>query len=128
MSQDQFWYPWKGLVTRNTHAKCKSPSTYHSRYIDMLKFSVSRSNTKVKVTRSKIPTERSCRHKEHSCEISEHLYILIKRYSQGYTFQEVGQIPRLRSQGQKFCTHRKVLSQGLLMWNIKVLLHSIQKI
>jgi hypothetical protein len=36
-----------------------------------LKFLISRSNTKVKVTRSNIliPMER-CSHKEHSCEIS----------------------------------------------------------
>ena len=31
-SQGQkYWYPWKGLVTGNTHVKYESPTTYHSK-------------------------------------------------------------------------------------------------
>ena len=33
----QFWYQWKGLVTRITHVKYESPITYHSKVIPNVK-------------------------------------------------------------------------------------------
>ena len=37
-SQDKkLWYPWKGLVTRNTHVKYQSPITYHSKVMAKVK-------------------------------------------------------------------------------------------
>jgi hypothetical protein len=33
VARSNFWYPRKCLVTRNTHAKCQSPSTCQSKYI-----------------------------------------------------------------------------------------------
>ena len=64
----KFLYPWKGLVTRNTHMK--SLPLLVRKLWPRLKFFSSRSNFKVKVTRANIlvPMERSC-HKEYTCEI-----------------------------------------------------------
>jgi hypothetical protein len=33
----KYWYPWKGLVTNNTHVKCQSHSTYQSKDIAKVK-------------------------------------------------------------------------------------------
>jgi hypothetical protein len=33
----KFWYPWKDLVTRNTHVKYQHPSTYHLKVIAKVK-------------------------------------------------------------------------------------------
>jgi hypothetical protein len=38
VTKSMFSYPWKGLLTRNTHVKCQSPSTYHSKDIAKVKF------------------------------------------------------------------------------------------
>ena len=59
----KFWYPWRGLVTRNVHMK--SLPLLVRKLWPRLKFFKSRSNFKVKVTRSKILVivERSC-HKD----------------------------------------------------------------
>ena len=70
-SQGQkFWYQWKGLVTRNVHMKYESPTSSGFEAMAKVKVFKSRSNFKVKVTRSKIlvPMERSC-HKECTCKI-----------------------------------------------------------
>ena len=40
----------------------------------------------------------------------------------------MGQTTRLRSHGQKLCTHGKVLSLGILMRNIKALPFTVQKL
>ena len=59
-------YPWKGLVTRNVHIKYISSTSPGKEAMTKVKvFFKSRSNFKVKVTRSKllVPVERSC-HKE----------------------------------------------------------------
>jgi hypothetical protein len=42
------WYPWEGLVSRNTHVKYQSPNTYHSKDTAKLKI-FRKSNMKVKV-------------------------------------------------------------------------------
>ena len=65
-----FWHQWKGLVTRNVHMKYESPTSSGSEAMTQVKVFKSRSNSKVKVTRSKIlvPIKRSC-HKEYTCEI-----------------------------------------------------------
>ena len=51
----------------NIHVKCQRPSTYQSKNIARLKFSTSRLNTKVKVTRSfpLMPMERSFTRNTH---------------------------------------------------------------
>ena len=63
-------YHVKGLVTRNTHVQYESPITSGNKVMAKVKVFKSRSNFKVKVTRSKItvPCERSC-HKEYTCAI-----------------------------------------------------------
>ena len=63
----KFRYPRKGLVTRIVHMKYESPNSSGSEAMAKVKVFKSRSNFKVKVTRSKIwvPTERSC-HKEYT--------------------------------------------------------------
>jgi hypothetical protein len=85
---------------------------------------------KVKVTISNllVPAERIVNNKQDTSEISKSYYILFKRYRQGKSFQYVGQTPRLRSQGQFFSTHEKVLPQRNLMWNVKALVPTNQKI
>ena len=70
-SRDQkLRYHMKGLVTRNTHVQYESPIPSGRKLWPRLKFFKSRSNLKVKITRSKItePYERSC-HKEYTCAI-----------------------------------------------------------
>ena len=52
-SQGQiFWYGWKGLATRKTHAKCEGPGSNNAKVIAKVKvfspFLISRSNIKVK--------------------------------------------------------------------------------
>ena len=71
MSQGQtLRYHVKGLVTRNTHVQYESPITCGKKFMSKVKFFKTRSNFKVKVTRSKImvPGERSC-HKEYTFAI-----------------------------------------------------------
>ena len=60
----------KGLVTRITHVQYESPITFGKKVMVKVKVFKSRSNFKVKVTRSKImvPCERSC-HKNYTCAI-----------------------------------------------------------
>ena len=64
----KFWYPWKSLVIRNV--SMKSLLLLVRKLWPRLKLFKSKSNFKVKVTRSKmlVPMERSC-HKENTCEI-----------------------------------------------------------
>jgi hypothetical protein len=52
------------VLSDGTVKKYASPRTYHSKDMPRLKFSVCRSNTKVKITRSNLLV-----HKERSCEI-----------------------------------------------------------
>ena len=82
-----------------------------------LKFFKSRSNVKVKVTRSKIlvPMERSC-HKECTYEIWKPYLFWLGSYGQGLSFLKVGQTSRSRSQGQNFWYPWK----GLVTRNIHV--------
>jgi hypothetical protein len=56
-------YKEKGCVTWNPHVKYESPIIYHSK--DISKVLRSRSNSKVKVIRSKmkVPIQRSCHKK-----------------------------------------------------------------
>jgi hypothetical protein len=62
----KFGYSQKVLVTRNTHVKYQIPSTHKSKdETNMLKFSKSESNTKVKVIRSNLLDRK------HSGEISK---------------------------------------------------------
>ena len=74
------------------------------------KFFKSRSNFKVKVTRSKImvPYERSC-HKEYIYAIWKLYHFWFESYGQGLSFSKVGQTSRSRSQGQKLWYHVKGL-------------------
>ena len=71
-SRSQVKKSWKGLVTGNIHMKYQSSSTHCSKFISKVKVLKNGSNSKVKVTGSKIivPTERSY-HREYSCEISK---------------------------------------------------------
>ena len=66
----KLWHQVKGLVTRNTHVQYESPILLVRKLWPRLKFFKSRSNFKVKVTRSKIivPCERPCR-MEYTCAI-----------------------------------------------------------
>ena len=66
----KFWYPWKGLAKGTYIFNMKALPPLVRELWPRIKFFESRSNFKVKVTRSKIlvPKERSC-HKEHTCEI-----------------------------------------------------------
>ena len=50
----KLWYHVKGLVTRNTHVQYESPITSGKKAMAKVKVFKSRSNFKVKVTRSKI--------------------------------------------------------------------------
>ena len=111
----KLWYQVKGLVIRNTHVQYKSPISSGLRL--RLKFFKSRSNFKVKVTRSKImvPCERSC-HKEYKCAIWKPYLFWFESYGQGESFSKVGQTSRSRSQGQKLWYQVK----GLVIRNTHV--------
>ena len=50
--KQKLWYDVKGLVTRNAHMQYKSPSSSGWKLLPRIKFLKSRSNFKVKVTRS----------------------------------------------------------------------------
>ena len=62
----------KGPITENIHVKYQSSSTRFLKFISKVKVFKKGSNSKIKVTRSKIivTTERSY-HREYSCEISK---------------------------------------------------------
>ena len=95
-----------------------------------LKFFKSRSNVKVKVTRSKIlvPTERSC-DKECTYVIRKPYPFWLGSMAKVKAFLTVGQTSRSRLQGQKFHgTNRKVLSQGMFIWNTKALPLLVRKL
>ena len=49
-------------------------------------------------------------------------------YEQGSSIQKMGQTPRSKSQAKNNGTHQKVLSQGTLMWNFKVIALTAQKL
>ena len=71
MSQGKkLWHHVKGHVTNNTHVQYERPISSGLKVMAKVKVFKSRSNFKVKVTRSKIivPCERSC-HKEYICAI-----------------------------------------------------------
>ena len=78
-----------------------------------LKFFKSRSNFKVKVTRSNfmVPCERSC-HKEYTCAIWKPYHFWFESYGQGWSFLKVGQTSRSRSRGQKLWYRVKGLVTG----------------
>ena len=63
-------YHVKGIVTRNTRVQYESPISSVKKVMAKVKVFKSKSNLKVKVTRSKImvPGERSC-DKEYTCAI-----------------------------------------------------------
>ena len=65
-------YQHNVLITRDIHVKYQSSSTHYSKLLARLKFLKSRSNSQVKITRSKIlePMERYY-HMGYSCEISK---------------------------------------------------------
>ena len=48
--------------------------------------------------------------------------------SKGKVFKKIGQTPRSGSQGKQNGIHRKVLSQGILICNIKALALTVQKL
>jgi hypothetical protein len=77
------WYQYKCLVIRNKYMKYERPIIYHSKVWPMLKFLKSGSNSKVKITRSKmlvhVPIERSCR-KEYINEIWKPYHLPFKQY------------------------------------------------
>ena len=84
-SQGQkLWYRVKGLVTRNTQVQYESPITSGLKVMAKVKVFQSRSNFKVKVTRSKImvPCERSC-HKKYTYEIWKVYHFWFGSYGQG---------------------------------------------
>ena len=66
----KLWCHVKDFVTRNTCVQYESPISPGKKVMAKVKFFKSRSNFKVKVTRSKfmVPCERSC-HKEYTCAI-----------------------------------------------------------
>ena len=100
------WYQWKGLVTRNTHAKYQSPISYGVKDMTKVKvfwkFSESRSKVNVKVKRSinLVQMERSF-HKKYTCKILKPYLYRFKRYGKYLKFIKVGQRSMSRSQGQK---------------------------
>ena len=72
-------YQQKDLITRNTHVKYQSSSTHYSNVISKIKVLISRSNSKVKVTRSilLVSTGRPFLI-EYSCEILKLWHSLFK--------------------------------------------------
>ena len=121
------WFHVKGLVTRNTHVNIKALSLLVWKLWPRLKFFKSRSNIKVKVTRSKImvPSERSC-HKEYIRTIWKPYHLWFESYGQGSSSSKVGQTSRSRSQDQKFWYHVKgfvirnthMKSLSLMVWKL----------
>ena len=89
--------PMERFVTRNTHVKYQSPSTYYTKVV-----------AKVKGFSKKVEyqdQDHNVRcfgrfHREHSCKMSKPQSIPFKRSGQGSNVQLVGQTPRSRSQGQ----------------------------
>ena len=105
------------------------------KFFARLKFSKGRSNSKVKVTGPKImvPNEKTY-HKERSITKNTHVKYQsssphcskviskVKVFKKWVKLQ--GQDHRVKNNGN----HIKVLSQGILMWNIKALALTVQKL
>jgi hypothetical protein len=88
------------------------------------KFLICISKTNVEVTRSNmlIPTERRRNtHEKYQSPSTLQSYYIAKVK----VFNKVGYPPRSRSQSQTFCSHGKVLPQGILMLNVKALVITI---
>ena len=115
------WNLRKGFVTKNTHVKYQSSSTHNSKVISKVKVLKNGSNSKAKVTGSKIrvSTERSY---QSFCTHCSKIISKVKVFK--IWVKLPGQCHRVKNNG----THWKVLSQGILMWNIKALALTVQKL
>ena len=94
-----------------------------------LKFFKSRSNFKVKVTRSKIlgSVERSCIRNVHNVIWKPYLFWLGLWLRLKFFFK-VGQTSSWRLLGQKFWYPWKGLSQGMYIWNMEALPPLVRKL
>ena len=81
------------------------------------------------MSRSKglVQTKRSY-YKECSYEIWKLWHLLFKSFWQGWSCQNIGQTPKSRSRVKNVGMRGKVLSQEILVWNIKALVLTVQKV
>ena len=131
----KIWNDMKGLVTRITYVNYESPSSSGLKVMAMVNvFLKSRSNFKVKVTRSKIMVH---------CMMWKVLSQGIHMWNMKALYLTVHKLwPRLkslkrmsnfkvkvtRSKIMVHCMMWKVLSQGIHMWNMKALCLTVHKL
>jgi hypothetical protein len=98
------WHVWKGVVTKNTHVKHQSPSTYHSKDMSNV---ISRPNSNVKVTRSSnMEFMDRCCHKEHWCD-KEHSCEISKPRS--YNSNNIAKVQSLKKEHQTYRSRSNIL-------------------
>ena len=103
---------------RSYHMIYQSCSTHCSKFI-----------SKVKVLKKRVKLQgQGHRNKNNSTLERFYHRKYSKDISKVQVFKQMGQTPRSRSNGEKNGTHGKILSQGILIWNIKAVALTVQKL